>query len=708
MPAMKLKSTITAAILILSFLGCASGGKKLDLAQQKQDEQDLFLEDVYGKEALAWVEERNQKTYARLQTDPHYKKIESEALKILDAKDRLLGIQVRKGYVYNIWKDEKNQRGLYRRATLKSYLNKTPKWETLLDLDKLAKEENESWVFAGMDYFENRVLMNLSKAGKDAKVTREFDLETRQFVKGGFELPEGKNSITWIDRDTVFLGLASDGDVTESGYPRTLRIWRRGENYKNLVPVFSGKKTDVSVWPVVFRDEIDTPANVLMVSQNLDFFNRKYFVLIDSVPRELRLPTDVELSSRYGKVYVENKSNWKLNGETISPGSLVAFDLQQLITGKAQSDLIFKPSEAQILSQFYVMKDRLYLGLIEHVKHKWVKARLDSQNKWTQNPLALPENSTLYPSALSEIDDVMMFDATGFLLPTTRYQLTLSNSKVRKLEASPARFKKVGLTVSQFFAKSKDGTQIPYYVVHKKDLLMNGQNPTILDAYGGFEISKMPYYSGVMGKSWLERGGVYVSANIRGGGEYGPQWHQAALKENRQRAFDDFFAVAEDLIARKITSSKKLGIVGGSNGGLLMGAAITQRPELFQAAAIQVPLLDMLRYHKLLAGASWVGEYGSPDDPKMRPILASYSPYHNLRAGVQYPEVIFMTSTADDRVHPGHARKMAAKMERMGYKFLYYENTEGGHGGSANNKQYAKWAGLQYTYFVQKLMNDKD
>lgn len=668
--------------------------------------ENLYLEEVYGKKALAWVEKHNQASLPKIDSDPRYTNIKDETLKIMNDPHKLLNISFIGDWAYNFWQDEKNIRGIWRRTSIKNHLNGKPEWDILLDIDELAKKENKNWTYAGVQIFKDRALIKLSDGGKDAHSLREFDIQTKLFVKDGFILPEGKNDASWLNEDELFLGLAlGENEVTESGYPRQMRIWRRGEDFKKSKIVFSGDIKNVAVSASATRDEEESPARYKLIHQSVDFFNTEKFILQnDGSLTKLNLPTDSSIDVDQDQVYIHLKSDWKVKNKTYKVGSLLNIGIEDLIKEAAKFKIVFAPTKIKFLQNQLIDNGRVFLTLSENVNSHAVEL-IFRAGKWEEKSISLPKNSTIGIDAYSKKHGLINFSSEGFISPKAIFTLDLATNKLTKTDEAPSYFDSSPYIVKQFFTQSLDGTSIPYYVIHKKSLKLNGKNPTIINAYGGFEISKTPVYSPITELAWLKNDGVWIVANIRGGGEYGPKWHTSVIKENRQRVFEDFFAVAEDVIRKKISSPQHMGAVGGSNGGLLMGVAMTQRPELYNAIAIQVPLLDMLRYHKLLAGASWVGEYGDPEDPKMREIIAAYSPYQNIKANAKYPEVFFMTSTADDRVHPGHARRTAAKMEEMGHPFLYYENTEGGHGGSANNTQRAKWTALQFVYFMQKLMN---
>jgi prolyl oligopeptidase len=666
----------------------------------KNDSDYQWLEEVEGKEALDWVRKQNTRTLDKLHAHKDFKSFKAQALEILEAKDKIADGRIQGDYVYNFWQDAEHVRGIWRRTSWDAYKNNKPQWEILLDVDALAKKEGKSYVFGGSDCLRpkfERCLLVLSEGGSDAAQVREFDLTKKEFVKDGFQLPASKSRLEWLDVDTVFLADALEGTPkTDSGYPMQVKIWKRGQAASAATKVFEGQKADVSVSSLVLHDGKDN--HVLMVRADT-FFSAEVSVYKDGKITRLPLPTDVDVKGIFqGQLLFANRT--KLAG--FDPGSLLTAPLAELVQGKTPISLVYGPTATQALDGVAVSKDYVYVALLDNVRNKVLRFELKDK-KWASQLLPLDDKGTINFRSVDEDSNRILLSYEDFLTPTSLYAMDGATLQKQLVMQLPARFKSDGLEIRQEFAKSTDGTKIPYFLIHRKDLAMNGQNPTLLYAYGGFEVSMQPSYLTVAGKLWLERGGVYVLANIRGGGEFGPTWHQAALKENRQKAFDDFSSVAKDLIARKVTKPAHLGIQGGSNGGLLMGATFTQNPELFNAVVCQVPLLDMMRFHRLLAGASWMAEYGNPDDPKQAAYIAKYSPFQNLKADKKYPEVFFMTSTKDDRVHPGHARKMAARMADMKKPFLYFENIEGGHSASANLQQLAERQALSFVYLWEKL-----
>ena len=672
----------------------------------------LWLEEVEGQRALDWVGGENRRSLDLLQADPRFARLNEQALAIVNATDRVPMPSIRAGAIDNFWQDESAVRGLWRRTSLESYRTINPAWETVLDIDALAKAEGANWVYKGSNCLapeERLCLISLSDGGKDAVEVREFDAEAKTFVAGGFYLPAGKQQAAWVNQDTLLVGREwTAGHVTESGYPFTIKRLRRGQALSEATEVFSGAKTDVGVWPGVIRDAEGRHV-ADYITRAVGFFDSEYYILTPTGPVRLPVPTQSSFQAYLeGQAVFTLEEAWtpKAGGQTFPQGALVSFDLAKAIADPSSvvPSLIFAPNSRQSIEGVGSTKTRLVFTLTTNVVGQIMSYGFGPKG-WTGKALDLPTPATLNVVTASDRDDQLFVSATSFLMPTTLWLADGASGQVQKAKSAPARFEASGLITEQFEATSKDGTKVPYFVVRRKDLAMDGKAPTLLYGYGGFQVSLTPAYSGLTGKLWLERGGVYVLANIRGGGEFGPAWHQAGLKTKRQGIYDDFAAVAEDLIARKITSPRHLGIQGGSNGGLLMGVEMTQRPELWNAVVIQVPLLDMLRYHQLLAGASWMAEYGDPADPVEGAFLQRLSPYHNLKAGVAYPEPFFVTSTKDDRVHPGHARKMAAKMQAMGLPFLYYENTDGGHVAAANLKESAKRVSLEMVYLSRKLMD---
>ena len=667
----------------------------------------LWLEDVTGDKALEWVRARNAKTQSKFEADPNFNKLRDDLLAILDSDARIPMVNKSGEYYYNFWRDKKNERGLWRRTTLEEYRKAEPKWEVILDLDKLAKDESENWVWSGVSLLRpkyDRALINLSRGGADATVTREFDMEKREFVQGGFERPEAKGGLDWVDRDSVFVFTDfGEGSQTKSGYPRIVKLWKRGAPMSDAKVIYEGVPEDMYI-RAVHDDSPGFERN--FVSRTLAFYNDEMYELTDGgALAKLDAPNSANKSVFHDFLLIELREPWDVGGKTYSAGALLIANYKDYMAGKRNLQVAFEPTANSSLASFAPTKDHLILNVLEDVKNR-VFVLTQSKGVWEKRLLeGAPQfgNVSVSPIDADESNEYFM-TSTDFVTPTTLYYGSIGKQP-EQLKQLPALYDAKGLKISQHFATSKDGTKVPYFMVASEDLKLDGSNPTLLYGYGGFEISLMPTYNASVGRAWTSQGGVYVMANIRGGGEYGPRWHQAALKKNRLRAYEDFAAIAEDLVVRKVTSKAKLGIQGGSNGGLLVGNMVALYPDLFSAAVCQVPLLDMKRYHKLLAGASWMAEYGDPDSPGEWDFIQAYSPYQNISQSTKYPAVLFMTSTRDDRVHPGHARKMMAKMEQQGHDVSYYENIEGGHGGSANNRQAAFMQATAYSYLRDRLFS---
>ena len=673
------------------------------------DDPYLWLEEVEGERALEWVHARNKECFDELEADERYGKFLSQAEKILNAKDRIPYGSIRGKYVYNFWQDAEHVRGIMRRTTPESYRLAKPEWETVLDIDALAKAEDENWVYKATAWLApdyERCLIKLSRGGTDASVHREFDMVAKRFVEGGFALPEAKSGVTWLDRDTLLVGTDwGEGSLTESGYPRVAKRWKRGTPLAEATTIFEGRHEDIGIWPRVMDSGEET---IALVDQSLTFFTGAFHVIgPDGKLTSLPLQESADLAGFYaGRLLFTLREAWEVDGQTHAQGALLAINAAVFqATGKLPSiETIYTPDERTSIEGVTVSRSGLYVTLLQNVKGRILRFSVNPQSgQWSSKPVPLPENGTVSISAAGPHSETIFINYEDHVTPDRLSEFDAGANKLSTLKSLAARFDAGDLEVHQHMAKSADGTAVPYFVIHRKGLKPDGSTPTILYGYGGFEISLKPSYSATIGKLWLERGGAYAVANIRGGGEFGPRWHKAALKTERQRAYDDFIAVGEDLAKRGITSPKHLGISGGSNGGLLVGAIFTQRPDLLNAVVCRVPLLDMIRYTKLLAGASWAAEYGDPEDPKMREAILRYSPYQNVFPDKKYPKVFIETSTKDDRVHPGHARKMVARMREQGHEVLYYENTEGGHAAGANLKQHARRYALEYVYFSRQL-----
>jgi prolyl oligopeptidase len=691
-------------------------------AQTEPVDPFLWLEEVQGEAALAWVRERNAESQKVLMARPEYAPTRERLLQVMNSKERIPYVARRSEYFYNLWQDETHKRGLWRRTSLAEYQKAEPAWETVLDLDALATVEGENWVWGGavgLAPAHRLCLVMLSRGGADANVVREFDTVAKAFVKDGFVLPEAKSEVDWIDADTVFVGTDfGPGSMTDSGYPLVIKRWKRGTPLTDAAVVFEGEKADVAVSVSVDT----TPGHERMIiTRSLDFYNSKRFVLQGTKLLPMDVPDDASVTfwnsagAPADILLMELRSDLATPARKHPRGSLLAIDAAAHQRGERQFAVLFEPTATRSLAGFALTRGHVLINVLDNVASKLEEWRRTPEGL-TRREVAAPFPGTLGVSGLHDpmlADDALaesyLLTYSDFLTPDTLSLGQTGTDTRAVLKSLPATFDATGMRAEQAFATSADGTRIPYFVVWPRGLNAQspatGSTPTLLYGYGGFEVSTQPWYSAAFGSAWLARGGVVVVANIRGGGEFGPAWHQAAVKANKQRSYDDFIAVALDLIRRGITSPQHLGIEGGSNGGLLVGATFTQRPELFNAVVCSVPLLDMRRYHKLLAGASWMAEYGDPDKPEEWQYISKYSPYQNLRKGVKYPRVLFTTSTRDDRVHPGHARKMAARLMSLGQEVLYFENIEGGHGGAADNEQRAHVQALEMSYLWRQLGN---
>jgi len=674
-------------------------------AARAGDEADLYLwlEDVESQKAMDWVHQQNEATLRVLQAQPMFAGTYEKMLEILNSDKRIAYPQFQGAYLYNFWQDASHERGLWRRTTLAEYVKASPQWEVLLDIDKLSRDEGQPWVFRGAAglYPDYRLfIVYLSRGGGDATVAREFDASAGQFVNQGFYLPEAKGSVSWKDPNTLYVQTDfGPGTLTDSGYPRIVKLWKRGTPLNEARTVFEGQSTDVEIGcGVINRPERQYD----VIQRGITFYTSHVYVIEDGRPIRVEIPDDAEFGGFFrNQMLVRLRSDWTTGPRTCKQGSLISIDYDRYLKGDREFTTVVEPDEKSNVVSFDNTRGFLLVTMLNNVRTELYKYRF-KEGRWEEEKIATPPLGTVSLVAADEKSDQYFFEHESFLTPSSLYYVSDARS-VQKLKSLPDFFDAKGLEVKQLKAVSRDGTRIPYFLVQPAGMKAGGANPTLLYGYGGFEISELPAYSGALGAGWLEKGGVYAVANIRGGGEFGPRWHQAALKQNRQRAYDDFIAVAEDLVHRKITSPRHLGIMGGSNGGLLMGVMLTERPDLFNAVVGLVPLLDMRRYNKLLAGASWMAEFGNPDVPEEWAYIKQYSPYQNVSADKKYPQVLFCTSTRDDRVHPGHARKMVARMEAMGHKVYYYENTEGGHAAAATNTQRAMRYALVYSFLWMQL-----
>ena len=682
------------------------------LAQDVISDPYIWLEQKDSPRAMAWVEQHNQRAIKVLGGDPLYKGFYDQALKIATAEDRIPMPAFRNGGIFNFWQDDAHLRGLWRRTTLADYRTGEPHWKTVLDIDALGKAEGKSWVWKGANCLEPEerlCMIGLSDGGEDATESREFDLATNSFVKGGFSFPRSMQSYDWEDADHLLVATNWTGDdLTKSGYPFIVKRVTRGQPVSGAREVFRGYKDDVGAFPDVLTD--GTGDTLTLIRRIKDYFHTETFVLDGDTVTRLAIPEKASVSLLIaGKAIVSLDEDWPVDGKTFKAGSVVALDLAALKAdpGKLSPDLVWQPGPRDALNGLATTRDRLLLATLDNVNGRVFSVTPRPDGEWNRREIAMPDNLALDVVAADDHSDQMFLTAEGFLTPSTLYFAdATSDAAPKAVKHLPARFDASRDVVEQFEATSSDGTKVPYFVVHPRDMKLDGSTPTLMTAYGGFQISETPYYPGTIGKLWLERGGAYVLANIRGGGEFGPAWHEAALKTRRQAAYNDFAAVAEDLEMRKITSPRRLGIFGGSNGGLLMGVEMIQHPELYNAITIEVPLLDMIRIGHIARGASWQGEYGDVDaEPEVMAFWKRLSPYQNLKRDGHYPEPYIFTTTKDDRVGPQHARKFAARMEEYGLPFYYYENTEGGHGAGADAKQAAIHTAQMMVYFTRKLMD---
>jgi prolyl oligopeptidase len=675
-------------------------------------EQDpyIFLEEARSPEALDWVAKENERTLAAFEADPRYAQLKAEALAIFDSNDRIPFVSFRPDGLYNFWQDKANPKGVLRRTTLESYRTDKPEWEIVLDVDALAKAEGKEWVYQGSSCLPpamNKCMIALSDGGEDATIMREFDMTTKQFVEGGFVLDaKSQGGVEWVDENTMLVSRNfGAGTITESEYPFTTREWKRGTAIADAPEIFRGDAKDVSSGATLLRDN-DSVIHARIAYRGISFHERLWYVWKDGQWLQLDVPTKANpVGIVDGHMLFSPDVDWTADGQTFPADSLVAVDLEEWKANPngAKKSLVWAPGYRQTKQGSTVTGGGLYVALLDNVVGKVLKFKFDD-GRWTSTQVALPDNATIGIAASSDETDQIMYTVSGFLEPTTLYY-TDGSTPPAVLKTSPSYFDPAGMEVEQHEATSKDGTKIPYFIVKPKGMKMDGSTATLLTGYGGFQVPRLPGYLGSTGKLWVEKGGAYVLANLRGGGEFGPQWHQTAIRENKQRTWDDFIAVGEDLVKRGFTSPKHLGIQGGSQGGLLVGTFFTQRPDLLNAAIVQIPLFDMLRYHLIGRGASWIGEYGDPRIPEQRDWIEDYSPYQKIASGVDYPAPFLWASTADDRTHPAHARKGAARLKELGQPYYYFEDTTGGHSGGVDNDQRAKLQALQFVYLMKRLMD---
>ena len=699
------------AIVAAAGLAAATGSTFAQEPAAVTDDKYAWLEDVTGDKPLQWVKARNAKAEAEIAATPEFAQLEGKLRAMLDSDARIPGVEKMGAYYYNFWKDKDHERGVWRRTTLEEYRKPQPQWETVIDLDALnaaeGLQDDRKWVWHGADCRKpdyDRCLVALSRGGSDADVTREFDLASKQWVEGGFLRPEAKGGLGWKDADTVYVYTDfGPGSMTSSGYPRIVKEWRRGTPMSAATVVYEGGDKDMYI--AAYHD--NTPGFERdFVSRTLAFYNDELYLRgSDGGLAKIDAPNSASKGVVREWLALELREPWETGGRTYKAGSLLVAKFDDFMAGKRDLQVLFEPTDSTSLAGATWTRNHVVLNVLDDVKNR-LTVLTHGGDGWKSRPMpvgSLDFGTTSVSAVDADESDAVWLTVTDYLTPTTLMMADVGKPDgLEALKTMPAFFDNSKDVVEQHFAISMDGTRVPYFLVRPKGLKYDGTAPTLLYGYGGFEVSLTPGYSGSVGMGWLEKGGVYAVANIRGGGEYGPRWHQAALKQNRHKAYEDFAAVAQDLAARKITSAKHLGIQGGSNGGLLMGNMLTQYPELFGAVVVQVPLLDMKRYSHLLAGASWMAEYGNPDTADWD-YIKTFSPYHLFDPAKAYPPTLFTTSTRDDRVHPGHARKMMAKMQDAGKDVRYYENIEGGHGGASNNAQSAHMSALAFTFLWQQL-----
>jgi len=696
-----MKNICKLAILALSVVllpGCGGENKKT------ADTTDpyLWLEDIEGTRALDWVRAQNKISEEAFTKQPLYIQLRDRFLQVFNDRERVIYPDMVGKNIYNLWQDEANERGLWRRMSKEDYLSGKNDWKVILDLDRLSAEDNRKWVFHGASWLgpdNNICLLTISDGGKDESVVREFDAGKAAFVPGGFNVSESKNSTAWIDRDNILVATNyGPGTMTTSGYPTTVKLWKRGADPAGAETIM---KTDTTNMGIFVSDTWSGGKQYTFISVARGFYEQDLFLYAPGEPVMIDIPKDVEFHGMHGnEMMLYLQSDWKVDDMTYDAGTLVSFNLDDFIAGKKLVRTIYKPDAKSSFVSLLSARDFIVVSTMENVQSR-LRISRDVNGKWAEETVQVPEFGTISVISSDESSDDYFFSFSNPVTPSTLYHG--DGKAITPIKKQKDYFNASGLVVEQYEAVSKDGTAVPYFIVHRDGMELNGQNPTLIYGYGGFNISEQATYSSVTGIGWLEQGGVYVIANIRGGGEFGPAWHRAAMKEKRQNAYDDFFAVAEDIVKRNISSPKYMGAFGWSNGGLLAGVTLTQRPDLYNAVVVGAPLLDMKRYSHMLAGASWMDEYGDPDKPEDWAYISKFSPYQNVSKKKKYPEPLFITSTKDDRVHPGHARKMAAKMLDMGHPLYYHETIEGGHGAASTNAQEADMWAIMYTYVNIKL-----
>ena len=708
-----MKLVSTAALGAALALGMTTMATAQDGVPGPEEDPYIWLEEARSDEALDWVRAENNRTMAHMAQDPRFDELTAEALAILDAEDRVPYVSIRKDGLYNFWQDKQNPKGVLRRTTLDSYKTDNPVWETVLDVDALAAAEGKEWVYKGSSCLppdQRLCMIALSDGGEDATILREFDMTTKQFVDGGFVIEEkSQGGVEWLDENTLLVSRDfGGGTITESEYPFTTRVWKRGTPLSEASELFRGQASDVWAGAGLIRDNKGV-VHGRTAFRGISFHESLNYVWHDGEWLELDMPKKASIGGIVdGHLTFSTDVDWETQGQVFPADSLIAVDLEEFKRDPngAKKTLVWAPAERQTKQGGGATANSAYMSILDNVVGKVLK--IDFENgEWVQREVKLPDNATLGVQATSSETDEIMFTSTDFLTPSTLWYSDGSGDP-QVLKTSPSYFDSTGMEVEQFEATSPDGAKIPYFLVKPKGMKMDGTTPTLLYGYGGFQISQLPSYRSLTGKMWLEKGGAFILANLRGGGEFGPGWHQSAIRENKQRTWEDFIAVGKDAVARGITNPGQIGVQGGSQGGLLVGTAFTQAPEAFDAAIVAIPLFDMLRYHLIGRGASWIGEYGDPRIPEQRAWIEGYSPYQKIVAGVDYPAPFLWASTADDRTHPAHARKAAAKLKELGQDYWYYEDMTGGHSGGVDNEQRAKLQALQMVYLMQRLMDDNE
>ena len=708
---MKLVSTLALGAAMA--FGMTTHTQAQDGIPGPDEDPHIWLEEARSDAALDWVRAENNRTMAHMAQDPRYDELQAEALAILDAEDRIPYVSIRKDGLYNFWQDKQNPKGLLRKTTLESYQGDDIEWETILDVDALAAAEGKEWVYKGSTCLppdQRLCMIALSDGGEDATILREFDMATKQFVEGGFVIEEkSQGGVEWLDENTLLVGRDFGGDtITESEYPFTTRLWKRGTPLAAAEEIFRGEPSDVWAGAGLVRDNKGV-VHARTANRGISFHESLNYVWHNGEWLELDMPKKASIGGIIdGHLTFSTDVDWTVGDQVFPADALIAVDLEEWKRDPngAKKTLVWAPGDRQTKQGGGATANSAYMSILDNVVGKVLKIDFED-GQWVTSEVALPDNATLGVQTASSETDQIMFTSTDFLSPSTLWYSDGSGDP-QVLKTSPEYFDATGMEVEQFEATSKDGTKVPYFLVKPEGMEMDGTTPALLYGYGGFQISQLPSYRSLTGKMWLEKGGAFILANLRGGGEFGPGWHQTAMRENKQRTWDDFIAVGEDAVKRGITNPGQLGIQGGSQGGLLVGTAFTQRPDLFDAAIVAIPLFDMLRFHLIGRGASWVGEYGDPRIPEQREWIEGYSPYQKIVDGVEYPAPFLWASTADDRTHPAHARKGAAKLKELGQDYWYYEDMTGGHSGGVDNTQRAKLQALQIVYLMQRLMDDNE